>query len=167
MQTLVGLYIEDEPKNITLMQGRFSLYSGIELIGIGSYPQSLDGFYDFVVENNVDFLIVDHELDKASVVYKGIDVLREIRKHDSNIYAILLTNYPLEDYKGELGEYDFQLNKADLRDSAKMKELVDKIKRACNLRSDNRILASMDEKQKEESELLNLLQQLKGTAKKD
>lgn len=31
MQTLTGLYIEDEPKNVTLMQGRFSLFPGIKL----------------------------------------------------------------------------------------------------------------------------------------
>ncbi len=46
MQTLTGLYIEDEPKNITLMQGRFSLFPGIRLIGIDVYPQTLNGFYD-------------------------------------------------------------------------------------------------------------------------
>ena len=74
MQTLTGLYIEDEPKNVTLMQGRFSLSPGIKLIGIDTYPQSLNEFYDFVVENDVDFLLIDHELEKASVDYKGIEV---------------------------------------------------------------------------------------------
>ena len=164
MQTLIGLYIEDEPKNITLMQARFSLYPGVELMGIDCYPQRLDDFYNFVIENNVDFLIVDHELDKVSVDYKGIDVLREVRKHDGNIYAVLLTNYPLDDYKGELEEYDFQLNKVDLADTAKMQELVAKIKRACALRSDNNILASMDERQ---SELKNILKQISNVSEKD
>ena len=79
MQTLIGLYIEDEPKNVTLMQGWFSLYQGIELIGLESFPQTLDGFYDEIIDKKVDFLIVDHELDKIAVPYKGIDVLREIR----------------------------------------------------------------------------------------
>ena len=166
MHRLVGLYIEDEPKNIILMKGRFSLFSGIDLIGIENYPAKPDDFYEFVIKNNVDFLIVDHELDKLSVDYKGIDVLREIRKHDSNIYAVLLTNYPLDDYKGELGEYDFQLNKADLKDTGKMEELVTKIKRACTLRMDNDILASMDHKQREASELLALLQEMKNTTEK-
>lgn len=164
MQKLVGLYIEDEPKNITVMQGRFSLYPGIELVDIDYYPQSVEGFYDIVVEKNVDFLLVDHELDKVSVSYKGIDVLREIRKHDSNIYAVLLTNYPLDDYKGELGEYDFQLNKKELSDTEKMKELVAKIKRGCALREDNDLLASMDQKQ---YDLQNLLQEIKRVANKE
>ena len=154
MQTLIGLYIEDEPKNVTLMQGWFSLYQGIELIGLESFPQTLDGFYDEIIDKKVDFLIVDHELDKIAVPYKGIDVLREIRKYDSNIYAVLLTNYPLDDYKDELGEYDFQLNKADLADSGRMKELVDKIRRACTLRADNNILSLMNSKQKALEQLL-------------
>ena len=154
MQTLIGLYIEDEPKNITLMQGRFSLYKGIELIGLESFPQTFEGLYDEIIDKKIDFLIVDHELDKVAVSYKGIDVLREIRKHDSNIYAVLLTNYPLDDYKDELGEYDFQLNKADLADSGRMKELVDKIRRACTLRADNSILSLMDSKQKALEQLL-------------
>ena len=155
MQTLIGLYIEDEPKNVTLMQGRFSLFPGIKLIGIDTYPQSLNEFYDYVVENDVDFLLIDHELDKASVNYKGIEVLREIRSHDSNIYAVLLTNYPLDDYKDELGEYDYQLNKAELKDTKKMNELIAKIRRACALRKDNDTLSLMNEKNEE----LNLLLQ--------
>lgn len=164
MQTITGLYIEDEPKNITLMQGRFSLFLGIELIGIDTYPQVLNGFYDYVVENNVDFLLIDHELEKASVAYKGIDVLREIRSHDSNIYAVLLTNYPLDDYKDELGEYDYQLNKEELKDTKKMQELVAKIRRACTLRKDNDTLASMNEKNEE---LNSLLQQISEATKRE
>lgn len=164
MQTLTGLYIEDEPKNVTLMQGRFSLFPGIRLIGIDRYPQILDGFYDYVIENDVDFLLIDHELEKASVSYKGIEVLREIRSYDSNIYAVLLTNYPLDDYKDELGEYDYQLNKEELKDTRKMKELVAKIRRACTLRKDNNTLSLMNEKN---GELNILLSQIGEAAKKE
>lgn len=164
MQILTGLYIEDEPKNITLMQGRFSLFPGIKLIGIDTYPQTLDGFYDYVVENDVDFLLVDHELEKASVDYKGIEVLREIRSHDSNIYAVLLTNYPLDDYKDELGEYDYQLNKEELKDTRKMNELIAKIRRACTLRKDNCTLSFMNEKNEE---LNMLLKQISEVAKRE
>ena len=164
MQTLTGLYIEDEPKNVTLMQGRFSLSPGIKLIGIVTYPHTLEWFYDYVVENDVDFLLIDHELDKASVSYKGIEVLREIRRHDSNIYAVLLTNYPLDDYKDELGEYDYQLNKAELKDTKKMNELIAKIRRACALRKDNDTLSFMNEKNEE----LNwLLQQIRRATNRE
>lgn len=164
MRTLTGLYIEDEPKNITLMQGRFSLFPGIKLIGIDMYPRTLNEFYDFVVENDVDFLLIDHELEKASVDYKGIEVLREIRSHDDNIYAVLLTNYPLDDYKDELGEYDYQLNKAELKDTKKMNELIAKIRRACTLRKDNNALSLMSEKNEE---LNYLLRQISKATKRE
>lgn len=161
MNKLIGLYIEDEPNNIDILKARFSLHDGIELIGMDDYPQKVGGFYDYVIENNVDFLIIDHELEKASVPYKGIDVLRDIRREDSTIYAVLLTNYPLEDYKGELGEYDFQLTKSELKDSAKLEELISKIKRACGLRNENNILAAMNAKSKEQRKLLDSLLQSK------
>ena len=164
MQTLTGLYIEDEPNNLIVTQGLFSFYPEIKLIGLDHYPQKLEGIYEVVIDKSVDFLLIDHELDKMSVPYKGIDVLREIRRHDSNIYAVLLTNYPLDDYKGELGEYDFQLNKGDLSDPEKMKELVAKIKRACALRSDNDALADMGKRQ---DELQYLLAQIKSAVGKD
>lgn len=157
MRDLTGLYVEDEEKNVLLMQARFSLF-GIKIIGLDQFPQKLDGLYDFIIDNNVDFLIIDHELEKASVQYKGINVLKEIRKNDSNIYAILLTNYPLNSYRGELGEYDFQLEKNELSQDGKMQELAEKIRRACELRHDNDLLASMD---KRNDELQNIIQQIK------
>jgi hypothetical protein len=81
-------------------------------------------------------------------------VLREIRSHDSNIYAVLLTNYPLDDYKDELGEYDYQLNKSELKDTKKMNELIAKIRRACALRKENNTLSFMKEKNEELNSLL-------------
>ena len=53
----------------------------------------------------MDFLIIDFHLEKQ-VAYKGIDVLREIRKHDSTIYAVLLTDYELDDFADQFGDYD-------------------------------------------------------------
>ena len=46
------------------------MFPGIELIGIDTYPQVLNGFYDYVLKNDVDFLLIDHELEKASAVNK-------------------------------------------------------------------------------------------------
>lgn len=163
MRQLVGLYIEDEEKNIILMQGRFAL-KGIRIIGLGKFPQDLKNIYDYVIDNQVDFLIVDHELEKAYVTYKGIDMLKEIRKHDSNIYAVLLTNLSTDTYRDELGEYDFQLTKSELTSPKKFDELTAKIKRACMLRKDQDMLASMD-MQKEQLE--GLLKQLKDVVKKE
>ena len=58
--------------------------------------------------------------------------------------AVLLTNYPLDNYKTELEEYDFQLNKSELANISKMQELTAKIKRACGNRQENKDLAFMD-----------------------
>ena len=46
---LTGLYIEDEKKNIELMQARFELY-GLKLLGLCEYPQSVENFYEFISE---------------------------------------------------------------------------------------------------------------------
>ena len=109
----------------------------------------------------MDFLLIDHELDKLHVSYKGIDVLKEIRKQDSNIYAVLLTNYPLDNYKTELEEYDFQLNKSELANISKMQELTAKIKRACGNKQENKDLAFMDTQNRNLQEILEQLRDMK------
>ena len=100
------------------------------------------------------------------VSYKGCDALNEIRKYDSTIYAILLTNYPLEDYKEELGAYDYQLTKSEMKEPGKIDEVVQKIKRACELRRDNKMLAEMEQRQKEKEELINELKSFAAVGKK-
>lgn len=132
MGKLMGLYIDDEPKNVTVMQGRFSLYEDIEVIGLNEFPENLDNYYDVIVKNNVSFLIIDRELVKKPVSYNGTDILRAIRKHDSTIYAILLTNSSPKDYQDELGEYDSQFRKIDLADNYIFNCIISRIKRACS-----------------------------------
>ena len=91
-------------------------------------------------------------------------MLKEIRKHDSNIYAVLLTNLSTDTYRDELGEYDFQLTKSELTSPKKFDELTAKIKRACMLRKDQDMLASMD---MQREQLEGLLKQLKDVVKKE
>mgnify|MGYP006967413801 CR=1 FL=1 len=55
---------------------------------------------------------------------------------------------------------DFQLNKNELRESGKIQELADKIRRACELRADNKVLAAMDVKQQEQERLLAELKKI-------
>lgn len=157
MKDLKGLYIEDEVSNIILQQARFELFDGITIEGLEELPESLDAYYPIVVRDQIDFLIIDHELEKQTVAYKGCDVLNEIRKYDRTIYAILLTNYPLADYKDELGAYDYQLTKGEFKEPGKIEEVVQKIKRACELRCDNKILAEMEQRKKEKEELIDEL----------
>lgn len=157
MKELLGLYIEDDISNITVQQARFELFEGIRLKGLEVLPDKVEEFYSIVMNEKIDFLIVDHELDKQKVSYKGSDALKEIRKYDSTMYAILLTNYPLEDYKEELGAYDYQLTKKEMKEQGKIEEVVQKIKRACELRQDNKMLAEMEQRQREKEELIDKL----------
>lgn len=166
MKELLGLYIEDDRSNVMVQQARFDLFEGISIKGLEVLPGKVEDFYPIIVREHIDFLIIDHELDKQMVSYKGSDALNEIRKHDSTIYAILLTNYPLEDYKEELGAYDYQLTKSEMKETGKINEVVQKIKRACELRRDNKILAEMEQRQKEKEELINELKRFTAAGRK-
>ncbi|MCH5249134.1 MAG: hypothetical protein J1E98_04355 [Lachnospiraceae bacterium] len=157
MKELLGLYIEDDMNNVMVQQARFDLFEGINIMGLEKLPENIEDFYSIIVKEHIDFLIIDHELDKQTVSYKGSDALNEIRKNDSTIYAILLTNYTLEDYKEELGAYDYQLTKKEMAEEGKIAEVVQKIKRACELRYDNKLLAEMEKRNREKEELINEL----------
>lgn len=166
MRELLGLYIEDDISNVMVQQARFDLFEGVSIKGLEALPGKVEDFYPIIVREHIDFLIIDHELDKQMVSYKGSDALNEIRKHDSTIYAILLTNYPLEDYREELGAYDYQLTKSEMKETGKINEVVQKIKRACELRCDNKILAGMEQRQKEKEEFINELKRFTAAGKK-
>lgn len=166
MKELLGLYIEDDISNVMVQQARFELFEGISIKGLDVLPDKVEDFYPVIVRDHIDFLIIDHELDKQLVSYKGCDALNEIRKHDSTIYAILLTNYPLTEYKEELGAYDYQLTKKEMKEAGKIDEVVQKIRRACELRRDNKLLAEMEQRQKEKEELINELKCIAAAGKK-
>lgn len=166
MKELLGLYIEDDISNVMVQQARFDLFEGISIKGLEVLPERVEDFYPIIVRDHIDFLIIDHELDKQLVSYKGCDALNEIRKHDSTIYAILLTNYPLADYKEELGAYDYQLTKSEMKENGKIEEVVQKIKRACELRCDNKLLAEMELRQKEKEKLIDELRSFATAGKK-
>lgn len=156
MSELRGLFIEDEVANIDIYTKLFAL-EGLHLECIDKLPATLDGFYDIVLERDVDFLIIDYHLDKQ-VTYKGIDVLREIRKHDSTIYAVLLTNYQLEDFADQFGDYDYELKKDAIVE--RYVDIAEKIKRACELRKENMIYKGIEQQAEEESDTIKLLKEI-------
>lgn len=156
MSTLKGLFIEDEVANVKVYTELFAL-EGLELECLDKLPKKLEGFYDIVLEKNVDFLIIDYHLDKQ-VDYKGIDVLREIRKSDSTIYAVLLTNYQLEDFAEQFGDYDYELKKDTIVE--RYRDVAEKIKRACDLRKENLIYKSMEQDQSKEIDTIRLLKEI-------
>jgi DNA-binding NarL/FixJ family response regulator len=142
--------------NIDIYTQLFAL-EGLHLECIDKLPAALDGFYDIVLERDVDFLIIDYHLDKQ-VTYKGIDVLREIRKHDSTIYAVLLTNYQLEDIAKQFGDYDYELKKDAIVE--RYVDVAEKIKRACELRKENMIYKGIEQQAEEESDTIKLLKEI-------
>ncbi|MHA2854256.1 LM5578_1851 family response regulator [Paenibacillus lautus] len=156
MSELTGLFIEDELANIEIYTELFAT-EGLKLEYLKELPQSPEQYYDIILKMDIDFLIIDYHLDKQ-VTYKGIDVLREIRKNDSTIYAVLLTNYQLEDFSDQFGEYDYELKKDTI--TKRYSDVADKIKRACDLRKDNIIFNAIEEPQKEETNTIRLLKEI-------
>lgn len=156
MRELIGLFIEDEPANVKVYTRLFEL-EGLRLECLEKLPESIEDYYDIILEKNVDFLIIDYHLEKQ-VTYKGIDVLREIRKHDSTIYAVLLTNYELDDFADQFGDYDYELQKCQI--NQRYKDVAEKIKRACDLREDNFIQKGAEIRQRKDSEMIQLLQEI-------
>jgi CheY-like chemotaxis protein len=156
MSELKGLFIEDELANMEIYTKLFAL-EGLRLEYIDKLPPTPDGFYDIVLEKEIEFLIIDYHLDKQ-VTYKGIDVLREIRKYDSTIYAVLLTNYQLEDFADQLGDYDYELRKDAI--SKRYEDVAKKIKRACELRKESIIYKGIEQQATEESDTIKLLKEI-------
>lgn len=156
MDELIGLFIEDEAANVDIYTRLFAL-EGLKLEYLDKLPSKVNDYYDIILEKNIDFLIIDFHLEKQ-VTYKGIDVLREIRRHDSTIYAVLLTNYALEDFADQFGDYDYELQKSSI--TTRYKDVAEKIKRACDLRKDNLIYKAVEIKQQQETETIRLLQEI-------
>lgn len=155
MSELIGLFIEDESANIDIYRRLFET-QGLKLECLGDLPKSLNQYYDIVLQKNADFLIIDYHLDKQ-VSYKGIDVLKEIRRYDSTIYAVLLTNYDLESF-APFSDYDYELKKSEI--TKRYVDVAEKIKRACDLRKDNLVYKGMEIKQQQEDETIKLLQEI-------
>jgi len=155
MKKLKGLYIEDDPGNL-IIYTEFFKQANLELMPV-EFPMELSDYYSLVLENDIDFLVIDYHLDKQ-VSYKGTDVLREIRSHDSTIYAVLLTNYDWEDFKQELGEYDYELKKDMIRD--KYLDVAEKIKRACMLRSERELEAVFEQATRRDHDTITLLREI-------
>ena len=156
MDELIGLFIEDEPANVDIYTRLFAL-EDLKLECLDKLPPTVNDYYDIILEKNIDFLIIDFHLEKQ-VTYKGIDVLREIRKHDSTIYAVLLTNYELEDFADQFSDYDYELQKSSI--TTRYKDVAEKIKRACDLRKDNLMYKAVEIKHQQDTETIRLLQEI-------
>ena len=163
---LKGLYIEDDQSNL-IVNSKLFRQEGFEMTYLPELPSDINELYPMVMEHRPDFLLIDHELNKLTG-YSGFEALTEIRKHDRSIYAILLTNYKMEDYKDEFGAYDLQVHKSELANDEKLAEIASKICRACERTADLSVLAQLDEVRKLEEEKLSILRQIhKSVQNKD
>lgn len=153
-----GIYIEDDDKNIYVVQTLFE-QEGVEIFPLPQLPLDIKELYPLILQQDADFLLIDHQLNKK-VSYTGYDALKEIRKHDSTIYAVLLTTFKVEDFKDEFGIYDLEVNKDQLNDDTKLKEISEKIRRACVRATDADALAYAKESRKFAEDSLQILRQI-------
>ena len=163
LKKLKGLFVEDDPKN-TYIYKELLESEGLDLICLDNLLENVSDYYGIIIQNEVDFLIIDYHLDKQ-VKYKGIDVLKAIREYDDTIYSILLTNYDLEDFKTEFGEYDYEISKKEF--SNQYKNIAEKIKRACELREDNKLVSLMESKKNNDEQMISLLEEINAKLEKD
>ena len=110
MNKYKGMFIDDDKKNFESIKRLLTLQD-IELLPYEDLPSDINDIYQRVLDNNVDFLIIDFDLGKQAVKYTGIDVLKKIREQDAEIYIIYLTN---KDFVQDcIGEFDQTVRKKE------------------------------------------------------
>ena len=111
MNKYLGLFIDDDQKNFESIKRLLSL-KNIQLLPYENLPEDINEIYQKVIDQNVDFIIIDYDLGKQAVKYTGIDVLKNIREQDAEIYIIYLTN---KDFvEDQIGEFDQTVKKKEL-----------------------------------------------------
>lgn len=152
MKKLKALYIEDQPDNIEVFGDLFRK-NDFEIYTIQPLPSDINQYYKYILKEEIDFIIIDNEL-KRQVTYTGLDVLKEIRKQDNNIFIVLLTSYDYDEYVDELGELDYAIKKQDFTIDA-ARNLSKKIKRAYQRGEEIKINNQIDEEIQKLTKKLN------------
>lgn len=152
MKKLKALYIEDQPDNIEVFGDLFR-NNDFEIYTIQPLPRDINEYYKYILKEEIDFIIIDNEL-KRQVTYTGLDVLKEIRKQDNNIFIVLLTSFDYDEYVDELGELDYAIKKQDFTIDA-ARNLSKKIKRAYQLGEEIKINNQIDKEIEKLTKKLN------------
>lgn len=123
---LRGIYIDDDPSNIAMYTTLLEEDTDIEIVNVDilETPQE---YYEIICMYDIDFVIIDKHLDKTGAKYDGFDVLDEIRKKDSYIHIVLLTNDEIA-HSSEYSEFDQTVKKGDLFNESE--NIVSRIKRS-------------------------------------
>ncbi len=148
MKKLKALYIEDQLDNIEIY-GDYFRNNDFEICTIQPLPKNIDDYYKYILKEEIDFVIIDNEL-KKQVTYTGLEILKEIRKQDNNIFIVLLTSFDYDEYVNALGELDYAIKKQDFGIN-EARNLARKIKRAYQLGEEIKINNEIDK----EIEILN------------
>lgn len=111
MDKFLGLFIDDDEKNFKSIKRLFET-KGVDLLPYEDLPLDVNQIYIKALNEKADFIIIDYDLGKQAVKYTGIDVLKNVREQDSEIYIVYLTNKDfIEEY---LGDFDQTVKKKDL-----------------------------------------------------
>ena len=92
------------------------------LVIVGEAGNSFEALY-IIEEKNPDVVILDIKIPGDS----GVEVLKRVKKMNSSIVIILLTNYPSEQYKKKCIEYgaDYFFDKSE--EYSKVKEVMESL----------------------------------------
>ncbi|WP_214630369.1 response regulator [Paenibacillus agaridevorans] len=122
---LKGIYIDDDPANIDMYSTMLE-DSEIEFIRVDLFDTPSE-YYDFICQNEVDFVIIDRHLDKDGAKYDGFNVLEDIRKQDPYIHILLLTNDTIA-HSSIYSDFDQTVKKGDLFEERE--NIISRIKRS-------------------------------------
>ena len=127
MSRYLGMFIDDDKKNFESIKRLLTLRE-IDLVPYEDLPQDINDIYKKALTSNVDFIIIDYDLGKQAVQYTGIDVLKNVREQDAEIYLIYLTNKDfVEDH---IGDFDQTVKKKDF--VKEVDNVVSRLTRALN-----------------------------------
>ncbi len=161
MSKYVGLFIDDDEKNFESVRRLFML-KDIDLLPYEELPEDINNIYPKVLDNDVDFVIIDFDLGKQAVKYTGIDVLKNIREQDTEIYIIYLTN---KDFvQDHIGDFDQTVKKKDFAyelDNV-VSRLIRALSRDLSIKNEREIINSYDLQQRYLDDRIALIREKLG-----
>lgn len=161
MSEYIGLFVDDDKKNFESIRRLFTL-KNIELLPYEDLPEDINDIYQKALDNNVDFIIIDFDLGKQEVKYTGIDVLKNIREQDAEIYIIYLTN---KDFvQDHIGDFDQTVKKKEFANEVDnvVSRLVRALSRDLSIKNEREINNSYDLQKKYLDERIALLKEKLG-----
>lgn len=161
MSKYVGLFVDDDRRNFESIRRLFVL-KDIDLLPYEDLPSDINDIYQRALDNNVDFVIIDFDLGKQAVKYTGIDVLKNIREQDAEIYIIYLTN---KDFvQDHIGDFDQTVKKKEFAYEVDnvVSRLVRALSRDLSIKNERELNNSYDLQKKYLDERIALLKEKLG-----